>query len=319
MKSTTLKPFIELNSSATPLQETNMLRLLLLPIFLCIATTLADDSDAQTSVLKTFDRAIVKEPNYESTPKYSLIILGASGKMKVWMVEDGKRLYVDKNANGDLTDDTPPIEPSDVRRLGDDRWDFNYLLDAITPDDGSRHTHFNLRRWNYGDKDDSYGLSISLDGQVPMYAGWFGTFWSMEPETAPIIHFGGPLTPKMLREKEFVIGSGPRRLSMALINPGSDPGAESRLSIDALPPHIIPRLEIDWPTPGDDRTIRTSHDLTERCCYWEFYTTAFKVPDGIVDGTAKVLVQLPEFGVPLELTTTEIEVPVVKPTKKSED
>jgi hypothetical protein len=73
------------------------------------------------------------------------------------MVEDGKRLFVDKNANGDLTDDGPPIRPSNVRSLDASRWDLNYLLDAITPANGLRHTHFDLRRWNYGDKEEGNG------------------------------------------------------------------------------------------------------------------------------------------------------------------
>ena len=304
--------------------------LLILSIFWCSGTTLADDSGDQANVFEHVDRRIVREPNYESTPQYCLIILGASGNVKVWMVEDGKRLYVDRNANGDLTDDGAPIKPSDVRQLDDSRWDFDYLLDAITPSDGSRHTQFKLRRWNYGGKDDSYGLSISLDGrlamglayapdeQIPMYAGWFGTFWSRKTATAPVIHFGGPLTPQMLREKEFVIGSGPRRLSMALMNSGSGPGAVSRLSIDALPVHVVPRLVIDWPTPDDGPAFRTFHDLIDRCCYWEFYTTEFTVPDKIVSGVAKVSMQFPDGGVPFELTKTEIAVPVVKPSQKFE-
>jgi hypothetical protein len=96
-----------------------------------------------------------------------------------------QRLFVDKNANGDLTDDGPPIKPSNVRNIGSNHWDYNYFLDAITPTNGSRHTNFQLRRWNYGEDEDSYGLSLSVDGKIPMYAGWFGTFWSAQCETAP--------------------------------------------------------------------------------------------------------------------------------------
>jgi hypothetical protein len=242
--------------------------------------------------------------------------------------------------------DGQPIEPSNTRRLGDDHWDFNYLLDGFFTSDGSRVSDFNLRRWNYGGKNDSYGLSlalegtegpltkgkllfqdtqltkntkVSLSGQIPMYAGWFDTFWSPEPKKAPVIHFGGPLTPRMLREKEFVIGSGRRRLSLAFMNPGSESGAVSRLSIDAIPSHIIPRLIIKWPTDTDSRSLETSHDLADRCCYWEFYTTDFEVPDGIATGTAQMSIHFPEYELPIALTTTQIEVPVVEAVSKSED
>jgi hypothetical protein len=260
--------------------------------------------------------ALIKEPTYQSTPKYSLIELGSSGNLKVWMVEDGKRLFVDKNANGDLTDDGPPIKPSNVRSVGAEGWDFNYLLDAITPANGSRHTSFDLRRWNYGDKEDRYGLSLSVDGQLPMYAGWFGTFWSANRETAPVIHFGGPFTPRLLREKVFTIGPGRRQLSLALVNAGSGPGAESRLSIEALPRHLVPKLSIDWPTAAGGAPVRTSHELTERCCYWEFYTTALEAPREAVAGKAKVLVHFPASETAIVLQTTEFEVPVVAESKK---
>ncbi len=160
----------------------------------CCALPLPRQTPASTKPVSHIDRTISKEPAYQSTPKYSLITLGNNGAVKVWMVEDGRRLFIDKNANGDLTDDGPPIEPRNVRRLDANRWDFEYVLDAITPANGTRHSNFVLRRWNYNDKEDSYGLSLSVDGQLPMYAGWFGTFWSTKREHAPVIHFGGPFT-----------------------------------------------------------------------------------------------------------------------------
>lgn len=274
------------------------------------------DTLAQSNFLARIDRTLAKEPRYETTPKYSLLVLGGSGSVKVWMVEDGRRLFVDKNANGDLTDDGPAIQPSNVRNMGaqspgTERWDFNYLLDAITPAGGSRHTHFDLRRWNYGDKEDRYGLSLSVADQLPVYAGWFGTFWSTNSATAPVIHFGGPFTPKMLRAKEFVLGPGQQRISIAFVNPGSGAGAESLLSIDALPKYLTPKLNIEWPVAAGKLPLKTSHLLTERCCYWEFYTTTFETPDGAMVGMAKVSVELPESLAPIQLATTEFKAPVV--------
>ena len=286
-------------------------------LFFTIATILgcgwpfADQACASTNVVGHYDRTIRQEPAYQSTPKYCLFTLGDRGELKVWMVEDGRRLFVDKNANGDLTDDGPPIEPSHVRDIGGNRWDFDYLLDAITPTNGSRHTSFVLRRWNYSDKEDSYGLSLSVDGKLPMYAGWFGTFWSTNRETAPVIHFGGPFTPVLLRRKDFPVGETGQRLSLCFFNPGSGPGAVSRLSIDALPRPVVPELNIEWPTVDGGAPLRTNHKLTQRCCYWEFYTTDFAVPKGAVPGKAKVSVVLNAGAVFIELTTTEMVVPVV--------
>ena len=276
---------------------------------------------AEDPVTKQFDdfrRTSLKEPVYGSTPKYCLLALGVGGEVKVWMVEDGKRLFVDKNANGDLTDDGVPIEPSQARGLGTKHWDFNYLLDAITPANGSRHTNFDLRRWNYGEENDSYGLSLSVGGKLHVYAGWFGTFWSAKRETAPIIHLGGPFTPHLLRLDEVAIGSQPKRFSVGFKNPGSGPGAESRLSIEAVPSDVVPKVNIEWPTAAGAPPLRTSHPLPERCCYWEFYTLSFKVPDKAVVGKAKVSVDLPIAGTPIVLKTTEFELPVVAVSKETD-
>lgn len=273
----------------------------------------AEQARASTNGVSYVDHTLLKEPLYQSTPKYSLITLGKSGEVKVWMVEDGKRLFVDRNANGDLTDDGPPIEPSKVRRLDAKRWDFEYSLDAITPRIGSRQTSFILRRWNYDDQEDSYGLSLSVDSQMPMYSGWFGTFWSTNRAQAPVMHFGGPFTPKLLRRKEFTIGETHQRLSLCFVNPGSGPGAESRLSIDALPRFVAPELDIEWPSAAGGAPLRTSYVLTERCCYWEFYTSEFDLPKGVVPGKAKVTVELHLGATPIELTTREVVVPVVAP------
>jgi len=274
-------------------------------------TPFADSPHTKGGAASPVDRTIFKEPSYEAAPKYSLLTLGNSGDVRVWMVEDGKRLFVDKNANGDLTDDGPPLMPSNVRNLDATRWDFDYVLDTITSTNGSRHTQFVLRRWNYNDHEDSYGLSLSVDGQMPMYAGWFGTFWSTNREKTPVIRFSGPFTPTLLRRKEFTIGEKGQRLSLGFFHGGSDPGAESRLSIDALPQSIVPELTIEWPTSASTRPLRTSYELTQRCCYWEFYTTEFEVPKGVVAGSAKVSLHLPAGGIPIDLTTTKMEVPVV--------
>lgn len=263
------------------------------------------------SALDTVERKLVKEPKYNSPPKYGLIALGANAKAKVWMVEDGKTLYIDKNGNGDLTDDGPPVDPTNVRDLGKGHWDFDYVLDAITPADGSRHTEFCLRRWNYGQKEDSYGLSLGVYGQMPMYAGWFGTFWAASPQTVPIIHFGDPLEPRIMRRKEFVMGERSARLSVGFMNNGLGEGATSRLSIDALPKTLVPKLQIDWPVAAGSPPLRTSHLLKERCCYWEFYELHFETPENAVAGDAKITVSFEGGDCPFQLSTNQVIVPVL--------
>jgi hypothetical protein len=273
---------------------------------------------AADAALASIDHRIVKEPVYEAAPRYLLLALGPEAATRVWVVEDGRKLYVDKNANGDLMDDGPPIVPSGGREwqrsVDSDAKsrDFDYILTDFAPPGRPAQKDLQLRRWNYGESDvDSYGLSLTLDGKIPMYAGWFGSFWAASPSDAPIIHFGGPLTPKMLRYKDFTLGSGLRRLSVAFANPGLGSAATSLLSIDAPAVDVVPVLNIEWPTAAGGPPLRTSHRLDQRCCYWEFYTTEFEVPAGAAVGTAKVSIELPDGAIPIALTTTELEVPVV--------
>src|SRR5712692_5878487 len=54
--------------------------------------------------LAKIERTIAKEPVYQTkTPQYCLLVLGPEAKTHMWLVLDGKVLYVDRNGDGDLT------------------------------------------------------------------------------------------------------------------------------------------------------------------------------------------------------------------------
>jgi hypothetical protein len=257
------------------------------------------------SVLDSVKRTIGKEPKYSHKPQYALVVLGTNADAKLWMVEDGETLYLDKNLNGDLTDDGPPIARGQTEDLCD------YKCRELTPAKGPKHTHFCLRRWSNGAAEDSYGLSLAVDGTKPMYAGWFGTFWSSSPATVPIIHFGGPLTPTPLdRSSSFVIGSTLGELDLGFCNDGRGKGATSYLSTDALPEDVVPKVEINWPVAPGAARIHTTEQLTHRCCYWNFYTKDFRIPPGVVPGQAVLTISLSKGEMPFPLASKEFKVPV---------
>ena len=54
--------------------------------------------------LTKVDRAIAKEPAYRAKPRYCLLLFGPEAKTRVWLVQDGDTLYMDRNGNGDLTE-----------------------------------------------------------------------------------------------------------------------------------------------------------------------------------------------------------------------
>jgi hypothetical protein len=62
------------------------------------------DNTAQGRRPGTGERKVAKEPVYKSNPKYCLLVFGPEAKTRVWLVQDGDTLYVDRNGNGDLTE-----------------------------------------------------------------------------------------------------------------------------------------------------------------------------------------------------------------------
>jgi hypothetical protein len=88
------------------------------------------------------DRRIAREPAYRDKPLYGLALLGPDGKARVWMALDGERLYVDRNCNGDLTDDGPPAELKDK---ASDPAGFEII--DVSPDGGRTVYKFDVALW----------------------------------------------------------------------------------------------------------------------------------------------------------------------------
>src|SRR5712691_7561911 len=59
---------------------------------------------AQAADLSGIPRTILKEPAYQGTPRYCLLVFGKEAATRIWLVQDSKDLYVDHNGNGDLTE-----------------------------------------------------------------------------------------------------------------------------------------------------------------------------------------------------------------------
>jgi hypothetical protein len=67
--------------------------------------------------LSKVDRTIVKEPSKLSQPRYCLMVFGPRAEVRIWMIKDGDRLYVDRNANGDLTESEESLAPTECRQF----------------------------------------------------------------------------------------------------------------------------------------------------------------------------------------------------------
>ena len=146
--------------------------------------------------LAKIDRTIAKEPAYQSkTPRYGLLVFGPEAKSRAWVVLDGDFFYVDRNCNGDLTEEGE-------RLLIKRNWELN--LDkkkpgkwiqgdnvpvGITERDGTKH-HVTFRRTSTG-----IGLAAKSHGGQYVGASYRDDLvFAPRPQDAPIVHLNGPLT-----------------------------------------------------------------------------------------------------------------------------
>ncbi len=244
--------------------------------------------------LTKIERAIRKEPVYQSkTPRYCLLVFGPEAKTHVWLVLDGKTLYVDRNGNGDLTE----VGEKFAAKKG--------LLDLLDEDifdveeihDGAR-THKNLTvhvrkldylAANYPEMKEKIarlpggrGCHLSIDVELP---GWKGNgeggrirqavsfldprgllVFADKPQEAPIIHLGGPWQIECRHWDRLMLGQE-TELTLALATPGLGAGTTAYLFYDGtIPENAHPHVEITYPPakPGAP-PLKRFYELKERC------------------------------------------------------
>jgi hypothetical protein len=256
--------------------------------FLGLSASLVSAAD-----LSDIPRKIGKEPKYQSQPKYCLLVFGPEAKTRVWLVQDGPVLYVDRNGNGDLTDEGERV----VAAKSEYAEEGEYTFKAGEIHDGDRrHTDlavFVAKLDNLAAQDSTakefltknpkakgYSVRVAMD-----HPGWKGTGvggrvewmtflldvngllqFSDKPQDAPIIHFGGQLQVTLFgkhrltidRDEDVVLGIG---------TPGVGPGTTAYIGYEGvMPANLNPVLEIIYPPkkPGDP-PVQERYQLKDRC------------------------------------------------------
>ena len=159
-----------------------------------VALLLAASPNLAVDLTRT-DRSIGKEPIYQGkTPGFGLLVFGPEAKSRAWVVLDEDVLYVDRNCNGDLSDEKGLL----IKK----KWELNLdkkkpgkwiqgddVAVEISEGDGTRH-HVTFRRT-------STGLGLAAKSHGGQYVG--ATYrddlvLASRPQDAPIVHLNGPLT-----------------------------------------------------------------------------------------------------------------------------
>jgi hypothetical protein len=254
-------------------------------LLLCVACWNA----ALAADLSKIDRTIRKEPTYQSkSPKYCLLVFGPEAAARVWLVLDGDVLYVDRNGNGDLTEDGERIRSAKVpsRMVTDTQCFFDVRnLEPVAGKVVWKYRRMAMVRV----KDRGYSVVVELGGGRLQCSFDDRLQWSDRPKDAPILHFDGPLTLSLVddaRDECFELVKELNRkfdLHAVIGTPGAgkhtfvglqhdewtladlldDPYAERK---PLVPDNLYPVAEIEFPSKASrGPPLRVKAELRNRC------------------------------------------------------
>jgi hypothetical protein len=257
------------------------------------ALWLAAATTSPAADLTKVDRAIRKEPAYQTKdPRYCLLVFGPETKTRVWLVQDGSRLYVDRNANGDLTDDGGPVEapgPADAGQA------VTFAAGDI-PDGGRTHTKLqvtrrqapeayvrDLKEWarvkaanshpsiwavdvtteRAGEPGDGLPKTVSY---VANGDGLGFLLFAPKAADAPVIHFGGPWTLGLQDINQRIVIGKPKDLQIGVGTPGVGPGTFAfAIYRDLIPADVYPVADIAFPAKVGGPPVTARTVLKRRC------------------------------------------------------
>jgi hypothetical protein len=214
------------------------------------------------------DRAIGKEPAYQASPKYALLLFGKEAKLRVWVVLDGQTVYLDRKGDGDLTS-------KDMRfaRLEDCR-----DVELADPDG---KTHYLIRHVSVIKVKDGGQefLDVDVDIKGPVsYRQYGGADLRGRARDAQLAHFHGPLTmgPRTIDGKlpeglKLVAGDQPTDLNGYVGTINAEHGCWVVVrshdgNKSAFPEGVFPVVDVEFPpkAPGG-APVRKRYMLDQFC------------------------------------------------------
>lgn len=227
------------------------------------------------------ERQIKKEPVYQSPkPGYALLLFGREPRLVVWVVLDGKTLYIDRNANGDLTDEGERF--ADLKdctvELRDPDGKTRYLIERVRTHP-SYYTAAERRERAARGIQANLEIEVAIKGPVEYRQRCdLQELWD-DPQKTQLAHFHGPLTIEVLKYN-FEIPAG---LALKVENGESKViavvgtmsrkhgcwvvlGSSTDTDRRPISPGLFPAVEIEFP-PADSAhaPVRRKYKLKEFC------------------------------------------------------
>ncbi|MGI8977959.1 MAG: hypothetical protein ACR2FY_01910 [Pirellulaceae bacterium] len=234
-----------------------------------------------------------KEPKYQKEPRYALLVFGDKREQRVWMVLDGTTLYVDRNANGDLTEPEERLEPNKPKdgsnKIGNpgrytgmdhfefavqagiggtskfklDRWVRDEAFIPKTDFDKELHAKWQKYRWENSTLWRKDGLG---QGQTPL-------LFMPKPADAQVCALDGPLTFVLKSPEDQVLqrGEAGGDVAFKIAVMGRPPSGSEQQFLNPLATKEVPEgahlaVEIEYPAKeAKDPPLRLKYFLKLRC------------------------------------------------------
>jgi len=234
------------------------------------------------------DRTIRKEPAYQSkAPKYCLLTFGREGKTRVWLVfdsvpnpllpaKDKDYLYVDRNGNGDLTEEGEQVqaivheyqEPSFLGGVPPSKgWNLEFPIGEIKDSEGTIYKDVKVTvQWFMGGKRPCM-INASAPGRGTQSTEIRKLVFADRPQDAPVVPFGRPMTMRFALGMTHSLSLTEEfNLQAEVGTSGSGQGSFVSMMNETIPKDLHPVAEIEWPhREASKPPIKMSVTLKQRC------------------------------------------------------
>jgi hypothetical protein len=236
-----------------------------------LTAVLASVTTVGAADLSSIKRVLKKGPHYRSnTPRYCLLVFGLEAETRVWLVLDGDRLYIDRNGNGDLTEEGECMDKKPT--LYDGKLSVDFAIGDVTAADGK--TVYRGRALQEIMEDGApmaFIFARSSSGKR-LYTGRDASGrlrFAATPQQAPIVHIGGPLSMGLATQHrsvpiQFRCGEE-TELFASVGTPGVGAGSFLGLRHFEVPEEKQPVAAIEFPNRSGGPPIKVRLDLNGLC------------------------------------------------------
>ncbi len=257
---------------------------------LAAAVLLLPAPSARAADLAQVERKIAREPAYQTkSPKYCLLVFGLDAKTRVWLVQDGDTLYVDRDGDGDLTGDGKrfkakqqsdgfrSFEVGDLKVGGLTHTGLRVTQMKASPElVGNDQEWERVKKsgpwvwWVYVTAERDASDKRDLPKKVSYVINGDGAgmlLFADRPQDAPVIHLNGPFTLGLQDRKQRFIPGEKLMLQIGVGPQGVGPGTFAFVMYpNTIPETAYPEAEITFPAGGPGQAaVKRKYTLKQRC------------------------------------------------------